>query len=201
MISKVRKAVLLSAVITLAVTISAMTVSASDSGVTLSAPTTGTITFSGDSASLTMTVAGPLNGVALSGTGTFAGATSFTLSGSPLVFMGVSGSPGDFTSTGTLSFALNGGALLTGTLSNITLTTLKQDPNMVILSADLSGHGQVTLIIDVDTPLAGLKGTELGTLSAGEAFSTGVTPEPGTMLLFGSGLLLVAGVLRRKLIV
>ncbi|MFZ0583337.1 MAG: PEP-CTERM sorting domain-containing protein [Candidatus Acidiferrales bacterium] len=147
-----------------------------------------------------MTVAGPLNGLALSGTGSFAGATSFTLSGSPLAFTGVSGSPGDFTSTGTLSFALNGGALLTGTLSNITLTTLKQDPNMVILSGDLSGHGQVTLIIDVDTPLSGLMGSELGTLSAGEAFSTTVTPEPGTMLLFGSGLLLVAGVLRRRLI-
>ncbi|MGC1672154.1 MAG: PEP-CTERM sorting domain-containing protein, partial [Candidatus Acidiferrales bacterium] len=74
------------------------------------------------------------------------------------------------------------------------------DPNMVILSGDLSGHGQVTLIIDVDTPLSGLMGSELGTLSAGEAFSTTVTPEPGTMLLFGSGLLLVAGVLRRRLI-
>ncbi|MGA8984530.1 MAG: PEP-CTERM sorting domain-containing protein [Candidatus Acidiferrales bacterium] len=195
-----RKAVFFFAVMMLAVALSAMTVSASDSGVTLSAPTTGTITFSGDSTSLTMTVAGPLNGLALSGTGSFAGATSFTLSGSPLAFTGVSGSPGDFTSTGTLSFALNGGALLTGTLSNITLTTLKQDPNMVILSGDLSGHGQVTLIIDVDTPLSGLMGSELGTLSAGEAFSTTVTPEPGTMLLFGSGLLLVAGVLRRRLI-
>lgn len=195
-----RKAASLLAVMILAVALSAMTVSASDSGVTLSAPSTGTITFSGDSTSLTMTVAGPLNGLALSGTGSFAGATSFTLSGSPLAFTGISGSPGDFTSTGTLSFALNGGALLTGTLSNITLTTLKQDPNMVILSGDLSGHGQVTLIIDVDTPLAGLKSTELGTLSAGEAFAT-VTPEPGTMLLFGSGLLLVAGVLRRKLLV
>ncbi|MGA7061880.1 MAG: PEP-CTERM sorting domain-containing protein [Candidatus Acidiferrales bacterium] len=195
-----RKAVFFFAVMMLAVALSAMTVSASDSGVTLSAPTTGTITFSGGSTSLTMTVAGPLNGLALSGTGSFAGATSFTLSGSPLAFTGVSGSPGDFTSTGTLSFALNGGALLTGTLSNITLTTLKQDPNMVILSGDLSGHGQVTLIIDVDTPLSGLMGSELGTLSAGEAFSTTVTPEPGTMLLFGSGLLLVAGVLRRRLI-
>ena len=196
-----RKAIFLSAVITLAITLSAMTVSASDSGVTLSAPTTGTITFSGDCAgNLTMTVAGPLNGVALSGTGAFAGATSFTVSGSPLAFTRVSGSPGDFTSSGTLSFMLNGGTLLTGTLSNITLTTITGEANMVILSADLSGHGQVTLIIDVNTPLAGLTGTELGTLSAGEAFST-VTPEPGTMLLFGSGLLLVAGVLRRKLIV
>ena len=196
-----RKAIFLSAVITLAITLSAMTVSASDSGVTLSAPTTGTITFSGDCAGgLTMTVAGPLNGIAVSGTGAFAGATSFTLSGSPLAFTGVSGSPGDFTSSGTLSFMLNSGTLLTGTLSNITLTTLSHEPNMVVLSASLSGGGQVTLIVDVDTPLSGLMGSELGRLSSGEVLSTSVTPEPGTMLLFGSGLLLVAGVLRRKLI-
>jgi hypothetical protein len=195
-----RKAIFLSAVMALAIALSAMTVSASDSGVTLSAPTTGTITFSGDSSSLTMTIAGPLNGVALSGTGAFAGATSFTVSGSPLAFTGVSGSPGDFTSSGTLSFMLNGGTLLTGTLSNITLTTLSHEPNMVILSGSLSGGGQVTLIVDVDTPLSKLMGSELATLSAGEAFSPTVTPEPGTMLLFGSGLLLVAGVLRRKLI-
>ena len=195
-----RKAIFLSAVMALAIALSAMTVSASDSGVTLSAPTTGTITFSGDSASLTMTIAGPLNGVALSGTGAFAGATSFTVSGSPLAFTGVSGSPGDFTSSGTLSFMLNGGTLLTGTLSNITLTTLSHEPNMVILSGSLSGGGQVTLIVDVDTPLSKLMSSELATLSAGEAFSPTVTPEPGTMLLFGSGLLLVAGVLRRKLI-
>jgi hypothetical protein len=191
-----RKAIFLSAVITLAITLSAMTVSACDSGVALSVPTTSTVTFSGDSTSLTMT--GPLNG-AISGGGSFAGATSFTLSGSPLAFTGVSGSPGDFTSSGTLNFALNGGSLFTGTLSNITLTTLSHEPNMVILSGSLNGGGQVTLILDVRTPLSGLMGTELGTLSAGEALNT-VTPEPGTMLLFGSGLLLVAGVLRRKLI-
>src|SRR5580700_1005310 len=177
-----RKAIFLSAVITLAITLSAMTVSASDSGVTLSAPTTGTITFSGDCAGgLTMTVAGPLNGVALSGTGAFAGATSFTLSGSPLAFTGVSGSPGDFTSTGTLSFLLNSGTLFTGTLSNITLTTISHEPNMVLLSGVLTGGGQVTLIIDVNTPLSSIKFNELGTLSAGEALSN-VTPEPGTML-------------------
>jgi hypothetical protein len=194
-----RKAVLLSAVMILAVALSAMTVSACDSRVTLTTPTTGTITFSGDSASLTMTIAGSVTG-AISGSGTFASTTSFTMSGTPLVFTGVSGSPGDFTSTGTLTFLLNGGSLLTGTLSNITLTTVTHEPNMVILSGDLTGGGQVTLIIDVNTPLAGLMGGhELGTFSAGEAFDT-VTPEPGTMLLFGSGLLLVAGVLHRKLI-
>jgi hypothetical protein len=183
---------------TLAIALSAVTVSASDSGVTLSAPTTGSMVFSGGSSSLTLTITGPLNGVALSGTGAYAGATSFTLSGSPLVFTGVSGSPGDFTSTGTLNFLLNSGTLLTGTLSNITLTTISHEPNMVLLSGVLSGGGQVTLIIDVNTPLSSVKFNELGTLSAGEALNN-VTPEPGTMLLFGSGLLLVAGVLRRKL--
>jgi hypothetical protein len=71
---------------------------------------------------------------------------------------------------------------------------------MVILSGKLTGGGQVTIILDVNTPLAKLMGGELGTFSAGEGLSTIVTPEPGTMLLFGSGLLLVAGVLRRKLI-
>ena len=200
MISKMRKAIFLSAVMTLAIALSAVTVSASDSGVTLSAPTTGTMVFSGGSASLTLTISGPVNGVALSGTGAFAGATSFTLSGSPLVFTGVMGSPGDFTSTGSLSFLLNGGTLLTGSLSNITLTTISHEPNMAILSGDLSGGGQVTLIIDVNTPLSSVKFNEIGTLSSGEALNN-VTPEPGTMLLFGSGLLLVAGVLRRKLAV
>jgi PEP-CTERM motif len=194
-----RKVVLISTILFLAIAFGSMTASASDSSVTLSAPTTGTISFSGDgSGSLTMTVAGPLNGIALSGTGVFGGATSFTLSGSPLTFMAVSGSPGDFTSSGTLGFALNGGSLFTGTLSNITLTTIPHEKNMVILSGDLTGGGQVTLVIDVDVPLSGLMGHELGTLSAGEAFDTAVTPEPSTMLLFGSGLLLVAGVLRRR---
>lgn len=56
------------------------------------------------------------------------------------------------------------------------------------------------MIIDVNTPLSSVKFNEIGTLSSGEALNN-VTPEPGTMLLFGSGLLLVAGVLRRKLAV
>jgi hypothetical protein len=68
---------------------------------------------------------------------------------------------------------------------------------MVILSGTLNG-AQVTLIIDVHTPLSSLSGSEPGRFSGGEAAS--VTPEPGTMLLFGSGLVLVAGVLRRRLI-
>jgi hypothetical protein len=195
-----RKVIIILALLTMAVTFSSMTVSASNSTVTLSAPTTGNITFSGNNGSPIMTITGPLNGMALNGSGALASATSFTLSGGPIVFTEEPGDPGDYASTGTLTFLLNNGTLLTGTLSNI---ALDQHGKMVVLTGTLNGE-QVSMIVDVQfgTPLSKLKGphsTELGAFSAGEAASS-VTPEPGTMLLFGSGLLLVAGVLRRKLI-
>ena len=195
-----RKVIIISAVLTLAVAFGSMTVSASNSTVTLSAPTTGSITFSGNSGSPIMTITGPLNGIAFDGTGALATATSFTLSGGSIVFTAEPCDPHDFASTGTLTFLLNNGTLLTGTLSNI---TLDQHGKMVVLTGTLNGQ-QVSMIIDLQfgTPISKLKGphsTEIGTFSAGEAASA-VTPEPGTMLLFGSGLLLVAGVLRRKLI-
>ena len=195
-----RKILVISAFLILAVTLGSMTVSASNSAVTLSAPTTGTITFSGNNGSPIMTITGPLSGLALSGTGALASATSFTLSGGPIVFTKEPGDPGDYASTGTLTFLLNNGTLLTGTLSNI---TLDQHGKMVVLTGTLNGE-QVSMIIDLQfgTPLSKLKGphsTELGAFSAREAAGS-VTPEPGTMLLFSSGLLLVAGVLRRRLI-
>lgn len=195
-----RKILVISAVLTLAVAFGTMTASASNSSVTLSAPTTGNITFSGNNGSPIMTITGPLNGMALSGTGAMASATSFTLSGGPIVFTKEPGDPDDYASTGTLTFKLNNGTLFTGTLSNI---TLDQNGRMLVLAGTLNGE-QVSMIIDLQfgTPLSKLKGphsTELGSFSAGEAASS-VTPEPGTMLLFGSGLVLVAGVLRRRLI-
>lgn len=198
--SKMRKVFVIPAVLTLAVAFGSVTASASDSSVTLSAPTTGNITFSGNNGSPIMTITGPLNGMASSGTGALANATSFTLSSGSIVFTTEPGDPDDFTSTGTLTFMLNNGTLLTGTLSNI---TLDQHGKMVFLTGTLNGQ-QVSMIIDLQfgTPLSKLKGphsTEIGTFSAGEADGT-VTPEPGTMLLFGSGLVLVAGVLRRRLI-
>ena len=95
---------------------------------------------------------------------------------------------------------LNNGTLLTGTRSNI---TLDQHGKMVVLTGTLNGQ-QVAMIIDLQfgTPLSKLKGphsTELGSFSA-ERSDTLSRPQPGTMLLFGSGLVLVAGVLRRRLI-
>jgi PEP-CTERM motif len=195
-----RRVVFISVILTLAVTFDSMTVRASNSSVTLSAPTTGNITFSGNNGSPIMTITGPLNGMALSGTGALASATSFTLAGGSIVFTKEPGDSDGYASTGTLTFMLNNGTLLTGTLTNI---TLDQQGKMVVLAGTLNGE-QVSMIIDLQfgTPLSKLKGphsTELGAFMAGEAESS-VTPEPGTMLLFGSGLLLVAGVLRRKLI-
>jgi hypothetical protein len=193
-----RNPILTIIVLTLAIALTSMTATASTSTVTLSAPTTGTITFAGNGGSPLMTVTGPLNGVAFDGTGAFAGATSFTLSGS-VVFTVTPGDPDGYAGTGTLNFATNNG--FTGTLSNI---TLDQAGQRAYLTATLNGQ-TVSMIIDLPfgTPISKLKGphsTELGTFSAGEGGTTSVTPEPGTMLLFGSGLLLVAGVLRRRLI-
>jgi PEP-CTERM motif len=195
-----RNVLIISAVLILGAALGSPTARAANSTVTLSAPTTGTITFSGNSGSPIMTITGPLNGIALSGTGALASATSFTLSSGSLVFTKEPGDRRDYASTGTLTFMLNNGTLLTGTLSNI---TLDQHGKMVVLAGTLNGE-QVSMIIDLQfgKPLSKLKGrhsTELGAFSAGEADST-VTPEPGTMLLFGSGLVLVVGVLRRRLI-
>jgi len=191
-----RRAILMVIIVALAMALSSMTATASTSTVTLSAPTTGTITFAGNGGSPIMTVTG-LSGVAFNGTGAFAGATSFTLSGS-VEFTGISGDSDGYAGMGTLSFATNNG--FTGTLSNV---TLDQTGQRAYLTATLNGQ-TVSMIIDLQfgTPISKLKGphsTELGTFSAGEGGTT-VTPEPGTMLLFGSGLLLVAGVLRRRVI-
>ena len=193
-VTKMRSAILTAIVLTLAMAFSSMTATASTSTVTLSFPTTGTITFAPSGGGPVMTVAGPLTGEALNGTGVFAGATSFTLSGS-VVFTVTPGDPDGYAGTGTLNFATNNG--FTGTLSNI---TLDQTGQRAFLNATLNGQ-TVSMIIDLpsSTPISKLKGTELGKFSAGVG-GTAVTPEPGTMLLFGSGLLLVAGVLRRRLI-
>jgi PEP-CTERM motif len=202
-VTKMRSAILTAIVLTLAMAFSSTTATASTSNVTLTLPTTGSITFTGGSSpgSALMTVTGPLSGVASMGTGAFSGATSFTLLGS-VVFTATSGDSDGYAGTGVLNFATNNG--FTGTLSNITLdqTIVAGVPgSRVQLTATLNGQTvSVTLDLPSSTPISGLGShTELGKFSVGEAGSA-VTPEPGTMLLFGSGLLLVAGVLRRRLI-
>src|ERR1700751_5326792 len=169
-----RSAILTVIVLTLAMAFSSMTATASTSNVTLTLPTTGSITFTGGSSpgSALMTVTGPRSGVASMGTGAFSGATSFTLSGS-VVFTLTPGDPDGYAGTGVLNFATNNG--FTGTLSNI---TLDQTGQRAYLTATLNGQ-TVSMILDLKsgTPISGLGShTELATFSAGEAGSTAVTP-------------------------
>jgi hypothetical protein len=198
-----RKAATILVVLALAVIFGSSTVSASTSTVNLNTVTSGSISFAPDGGGPEMTITGLLSGSA-SGTGALAGATSFSLSGGPLVFT-LSGGPNDYATMGTLSFQLNGGTLLTGTLSGI---TIEQVGKFVFLAGTLTvtsgssgpGAGQVGIIIDLPsgTPLSHLTSVESGLFSVGEGVDSSVTPEPGTMLLFGSGLLVFAGLIRRK---
>ncbi|MGA8035520.1 MAG: PEP-CTERM sorting domain-containing protein [Candidatus Acidiferrales bacterium] len=194
-----RKAIVALAFLAVALLIHPAAAHASGSTVNLLTPTTGTITFTPGAGTTDMTVTG-ITGTAI-GTGSLSGGTSYSLSGN-LVFTATG--PQDYAATGTLSFTVNGGSLLTGTLSGV---TAEQVGKLLILTGNLSVSsgtsgitgGQVALVIDLPsaTPLSGLTGAEMASLSVGEGVGS-VTPEPGTMVLFGSGILVFAGLVRRK---
>jgi PEP-CTERM motif len=194
-----RNIIAISAILVLGALLSSGTASASDSSVNLSAPSTGILTFCTSAGDPVMSLSG-FGGTASMGSGAFAGATGFTLSGAPLRF--TSDGASSWQTKGTLTFDLTGTAI-TGTLSDIKITQVGQ---LVLLTGDLksgSTNTQLVLVIDLPsgTSIAGLTKVELAHLSVGEGLETNPTPEPGTMILFGSGLLLVAGVLRRRKLV
>jgi|ERR1700678_849895 len=192
-----RKLILSSAVLALAILLGSGAASASNSTVNLAGPQTGIIQFCSSGGDPVLTVSG-FGGAASMGSGEFAGATGFTLSGEPLRF--TADPSGGFQTNGTLAFDLTGTSIM-GTLTDIKLTQLGQ---FIFLSGDLktgSSNVQIGFIIDLPsgTSIAHLTAIEKGSLSVGEGLENSPTPEPGTMLLFGSGLLILAGVLRRKL--
>jgi PEP-CTERM motif len=192
-----RRMILSSVVLGFALLFSSITASASNSSVNLSGPQTGIITFCSSMGDPVLSLNG-LGGVATMGTGIFAGATGFTVTGAPMRFF--SDGPNSFETPATVDFSLTGTSI-TGTLTDIKLT---QAGAFIFLSGDLkvgSSNTQIGLLIDLPSgaSIATLTGKELALLSVGEGLET-PTPEPGTMLLFGSGLLLVAGALRRKLV-
>ena len=192
-----RRIILSSFVLVSALLLGSMTASASNSSVNLSGPQTGTITFCTSAGDPVLALNG-LSGQATMGTGIFAGATGFTISGAPMRFF--SDGPNSYSTPASVNFSLTGTSI-TGTLTDIKLT---QDGAFIFLSGDLkvgSSNTQIGLIMDLPsgTSIARLTGTELALLSVGEGLEN-PTPEPGTMLLFGSGMLLLAGALRRKLV-
>jgi hypothetical protein len=133
---------------------------------------------------------GALTSGSLAGGGTFAGGGSVLIIGN-----GING--------------VTAGTIFSGSFSGPaqwTLTTLANGTNNYILTGAISG------MLGKSTPAFGAsvqltintgKGFFNGKtkLSSGDTnISSSVTPEPGTMLLFGTGLLSVAGVLRRRFI-
>jgi PEP-CTERM motif len=194
-----RNIIVIAAVLVLGALCSSGTANASGSSVNLSAPSTGVLTFCTSGGDPVMSLSG-FGGTASMGSGVFAGATGFTLSGAPLRF--TSDGASSWQTLGTLNFDLTGTSI-TGTLSDIKITQVGQ---LVLLTGDVtsgSTNTQLALVIDLPsgTSIARLTGVEHALLSVGEGLETNPTPEPGTMLLFGSGLLLVAGVLRRRKLV
>jgi hypothetical protein len=186
-------------------------VCASGDTVNLSTPTTGTVTFSevNGISLVDFTISGSLVGTAM-GTGALNGTTAYSLSGDLfLVAANLAdvnyGTVPDFPDS--LSLTLNNGSLLTGTISGI---HGEQTGKIFIMTGDLtvsSGSitstgltlGNVVLVFDLPTAISLplLTTPETGILSYGQDVSS-VTPEPGTMILFGSGILMLCGIVCSK---
>jgi hypothetical protein len=163
------------------------------------------------------TLTGSTAGLSLTGsalvavTGGFTGNLG-TVSFSTGSYMSTAGSVSTFNGGGSFSIVGNGsngftsGAVFTGSFSGpVTLTFVKAQPNggnLYEIQGSLTGtlNGQVasgmTIQDYVFTGKNGWMGTS--TLGSGDTFLTPV-PEPGTLGLLGTGLVGLAGVVRRKL--
>lgn len=213
-----RKLMVVLFVLALGVTFGSMTASAATSEVTLNLSVPGTVSFGAHGSSVTFS---PSSGMATGGTTLLASSLDYGLSGGPVSLTNViSSSPvAFFTESGgsPITFDLNGGALLAGTIDSL---TVMETGGLVTTIADLnitSGSictvhlvcgtdvGQVILNLalpTVSTFLPSQPSTTSATLLGGSAtigsFSSLVTPEPSSILLFGTGLLALGGILRRR---
>jgi len=153
-------------------------------GLTLSSTLTGVIGLSG----------GPIAGTNL---GTVVLQTG-ALTGGSFAAGGTLGA-GTITITGNGSSGIPTGTLFSGTFSTATwasLGTLADGTHAFLLTAVLSGGSGTTFqgVVDMGNGFTGI-----GTITSGD--TSVVVPEPGTLGLLGTGLLGIAGLVRRKLTV
>ena len=226
--AQMRKLMMFMTVMALALSVGAMTASAqtSISFGNGGGGSTGNVTFEANgngSASLDLGVCGLIGLVdtcTLSGVNTGGGTYSFTttesgskdiqissgfisglnrgvsMNGATTVFSYNNGSGGTLTGTVIWSSLISDGvATITGTLT-ITTSTLSGPLGEIgrHVTIDITTNHYAT---DLSTTIfvSGSTASEGATLSSGEL----VTPEPSTMLLFGTGLLIAGGILRRRL--
>jgi hypothetical protein len=207
-------------VLALGITFGSMTTNA-QTGIALSTSSTSGITFMSTGGGNLSMAAGVFGSAA--GLGGLLGSTGFySLSGAPIALtLGPSFSPifADYTASGTLNFDITskpgglGTDLLMGTLTLVNLvqvtstgmTNTSGIADLTLTGGTLEGaYPGKTGIAQLTINLAGLgflptltgaHSTKLG----GATLDALPTPEPWSMLLYGSGLVLIGFVLRRRL--
>ena len=207
-------------VLALAVTFGSMAANA-QTGIALSTSSTSGITFMSTGGGNLSLAAGVFGSAA--GLGGLLGSTGFySLSGAPIALtLGPSFSPvfAEYTASGTLNFEITsmpgglGTDLLSGTLTLVDLiqaattgmTNTSGVADMTITGGSLKGdYPGLTGISQLNINLAGLgflpslSGAQSTKLN-GATLDALPTPEPWSMLLYGTGLVLIGFVLRRRL--
>lgn len=218
-----RKQMLVLAALVLSVTVGSITASA-QTQITLNGTASGGVTFTAlGGGNVLMDVGAGVSGNA-TGTGAFAflgNSLTYTLSGGPVALALLTSTPPVvaeyLAAVGSFNLDITSGAIdeLNGTLNLVDLSQVVNTgntdnflvANLVGVSGALApdfGGGTGTVQLTIDLTTAGFLPTLVGTSAAvdithGFITPTTPTPEPGSLILLGSGLLSFGGFLRRRI--
>jgi len=168
----------------------------------------GTLTGSSGDFSLTGSTLIAVNGYNGGGliTGSNLGTVTFTtpgLSTGSLQMGGTFGAGGSFTITANGTDGLNGtlfsGTFTSGTWTMVTLANGTHNYTLTGVLAGTLGSGYSTNGVTVQLTINTGKGFFNGSTRISSGDTTVTVPEPGSLGLFGTGLLGVAGLIRRKI--